>query len=126
LFDVLTVTHADAVSLNLAPATATITAGQSIFYTLDAFDAYDNSWDATSDAAYAITPEAGGSWVSNVYTAQVAGTWTVTGTFDNIEDTAILTVTNSAPTIENVTHSTPADEGSPTTVTITASDPERL
>ena len=121
---VLTVTHADATDLTLAPATATITTGQAIPYTLTAFDAYDNAWDVTSDAAYTITPGAGGTWVTNVYTAQVAGSWTVTGTFNNIDDTAILTVTNAAPTIENVTHSAPANEGSPTTVTITASDPE--
>ncbi len=118
------VSHGAPVSVSLTPASATVTTGLSISYTLTAFDTYANPWDVTSDAAYTITAGAGGDWVSNVYTAQVAGSWIVTGTLDGLADTALLAVTNGAPAIEDVTHSTPANEGSPITVTVTASDPE--
>jgi len=88
----LTVTHASLDHVGLTPATATILAGQSITYTLTAYDVYDNGWDVSDSGAYTVTPGAGGSWAANVYTAEVAGTWTVTGTYDGQLDTGALTV----------------------------------
>lgn len=88
----LTVNHASAVSLAVAPKTATITAGNSQTYTATATDAYGNTWDVSTPASWSITPAAGGSWSTNVYTSQNAGTWTVTGSYLGNSDTATLTV----------------------------------
>ncbi|MFQ6101256.1 MAG: hypothetical protein ACE5OS_08480 [Anaerolineae bacterium] len=86
------ISHGVAVSVTLTPTATIISAGQSISYTLIAHDAYGNDWDVTHSGSYTITLDAGGSWASNVYTSQVAGTWTITGTYDGKNDTATLTV----------------------------------
>jgi len=57
-----------------------------------AYDAEDNEWNATSSAAYSISPGAGGSWTDNIYSTSVAGTWVVTGTYSGQVSTATLTV----------------------------------
>jgi hypothetical protein len=80
----------------LTPDPETVTAGDSVVYTLTAWDQYDNEFDATGWAAFSIDAGAGGSFVDNVYTSAIAGTWTVTGVYagdDNtVSDTAVLTV----------------------------------
>jgi hypothetical protein len=78
----LNVTHGPASRLTLAPASATITTGQRITYTVWASDTHGNGWEATHEADYAITPEAGGFWAENVYHTQHAGAWKVTATVD--------------------------------------------
>jgi uncharacterized repeat protein (TIGR01451 family) len=80
----------------IAPKTASIEAGQTQCYTLTATDNVD-MWDVTlnSHTTFTITPAAGGHWVGNCYTAEKAGTWTVTGTYITKPDTATLTVTHS-------------------------------
>lgn len=88
----LTVNHASLDHVDLTPATATRLAGQSISYTLTAYDVYGNDWDVTVSAPYTIEQGAGGSWTGNVYTTEVPGTWTVTGTYGSQSDTATLTV----------------------------------
>jgi len=92
----LTVNHADAASVALDPATATREAGQDVTYTVVATDTYDNSWDATAETSFDIDAGAGGSLVDNVYTSEVAGTWTVTGTVDGVGGLATLTVNHTA------------------------------
>ena len=91
-----------ALSVSLSPATATITAGQSITYTLTASNTF-GTWDVTDLGVFTITPAAGGSWADNVYTGQVAGVWTVTGTFQSLVATAVLTVEHATPTAITVT-----------------------
>jgi len=76
----------------LAPDLATRAAGQPIAYTLTAYDAFDNDWDVTISGAYTIEPGAGGDWTSNVYTADVIGSWIVTGSYGGKDDTASLIV----------------------------------
>lgn len=62
-------------------------------YTAEAFDACGNSLgDVTGSTAWSITPEAGGSWLANVYTSEKAGTWVVTGDWVSLTDDATLTV----------------------------------
>ena len=85
--------HNAAATVTLAPASATLTTGRSITYTVWATDTYGNGWDATSSAAYTVTSGAGGSWSDNVYTAQYSGVWAVTAAVDGTQDTATLTVT---------------------------------
>jgi hypothetical protein len=86
------VEHADAVAVHLTPVTATVMSGDAISYTLMAEDAFGNMWDVTAEAAFSIEDDAGGSFVDNVYTADMPGTWTVTGTYEGLTDTAELTV----------------------------------
>jgi uncharacterized repeat protein (TIGR01451 family) len=82
--------------VTIAPKTASIEAGQTQCYTLTATDNVD-MWDVTlnSHTTFTIPPAAGGSWTGNCYTAEKAGTWTVTGTYLSKSDTATLTVTHS-------------------------------
>jgi hypothetical protein len=79
--------------VDLTPDSATRAAGESVTYTLTAYDADDNAWDVTGAGVYTITHGAGGAWAANVYTTQLAGTWTVTATHSGKNDTATLTVT---------------------------------
>ncbi len=88
----LTVEPGPAVSLDIAPDAKTVTAGGAVTYTTVATDAYGNAWDATSATGFSITPGAGGSWNGNTYASEVAGTWTVTSTYQTLVDTAVLTV----------------------------------
>jgi len=78
--------------VSLTPGVATVLAGQAMSYTLTAYDIQEASWDATVFAVYTIEPGAGGEWAGHVYTAEVAGTWTVTGTYGGESDTATLEV----------------------------------
>jgi hypothetical protein len=69
-----------------------VTAGESVTYHATAEDAYGNTWDVTAGTAFSIEAGAGGSWADNVYTSNTAGTWTVTGEYEGLTDTAILHV----------------------------------
>ncbi len=81
----------------VSPDTSTITAGNTQAYAAEAFDEFDNTLgDVTSSTAFSIDSGAGGSWATNVYTSQTAGTWTVTGTYSTVSDTATLTVNAGA------------------------------
>lgn len=86
-----------AASIELSPATAVTAAGESQAYTVTARDTYGNPWDVTASAGFAISPAAAGLWTNNVYTAEIAGTWTVTATYGGLQDRGTLTVTH-APT----------------------------
>jgi uncharacterized protein YjdB len=82
----------------IAPKSATITAGGSQAYTAEAFDQFDNSLgDVTGSTSFSISAGAGGSWATNVYTSQNAGNWTVTGIYNEMSDTATLTVVSQPP-----------------------------
>jgi uncharacterized repeat protein (TIGR01451 family) len=104
------ISHSTAASVALAPATATISAGDVISYILAACDAYGNDWDVTASGSYTIAPAAGGVWAANIYTAEKHSTWPVTATYTTLTDTAILTVVNVAPTAV-ISSSDTTDEG---------------
>jgi len=91
------VQHSTAITVTLVPPSRTITAGESIAYTVWATDTFGNGWDATSMAAYAMTPDAGGSWAGSVYTSECAGTWAVTATVHGTVGMAGLTVLPGGP-----------------------------
>ena len=81
----------------ISPDTATITAGNTQAYTSLSLDQFDNPIsDVTSGTAFSIQAGAGGSWAGSVYTSAKAGTWTVTGTYAALTDTARLTVNAGA------------------------------
>ncbi|HET90067.1 MAG TPA: PKD domain-containing protein, partial [Chloroflexi bacterium] len=89
----LTVAHGPTpVGLALAPGRHTLAAGDSVIYSLTACDVYSNAWDVTASGSYTISPDAGGTWAGNVYTAEAAGAWTVTATYAGLTATAVLTV----------------------------------
>ncbi|MFH1662929.1 MAG: Ig-like domain-containing protein, partial [Chloroflexota bacterium] len=91
---ILTVNPGPVASIVISPDTTTITAGGSQTYTAEAFDAFGNSLgDVTPGTTFSIESGAGGSWGTNEYTSEFAGTWTVTGEYSGKTDTAILTVT---------------------------------
>jgi len=87
-------------------------------------DALQYRWDFDGDNVYdtpwSFTPTASNTWQDD-YSGAVK-----VQVFDGEyydEDTATVAVRNVAPTIEEVLNSGPVHEGSPVTVTITASDP---
>jgi hypothetical protein len=99
--------HGPAISIELAPDPETVTAGDSVTYQAMAEDDQSNTWDVTAGTTFSIEVGAGGSWTDNVYTSQNPGTWTVTGEFESLSDTAILTTVTSGPE----THSIPLQPG---------------
>ena len=80
------------VSVEVTPEDATMVTGDSLDYTLMAYDTYDNGWDVTISGTFGIDAGAGGSWTDNTYTAENTGVWTVTGSWDVFSDTTGLTV----------------------------------
>ena len=118
-----TVSDAAAVSVTVSPSSATITAGNSETYMATASDAYGNTWDVTSSTSWSISPGAGGSWSSNVYTSQTAGSWTVSAIISGITGTAPLTV-NAASAVSFVVSgfTETVTAGTAGSVTVTAKD----
>ena len=116
----LTVVHASAVSLEIAPADETVTAGGSVTYEATAEDAYGNTWPATGETVFSIVEGgAGGSWADNVYTSEVAGDWTVRGEYEGVPDTANLSV-NAPPVAEDDEATT--DEDTPVDINVLGND----
>lgn len=76
----------------LAPDLALRIAGQTISYTLTAYDDWSNSWDVTISGTYTSSWGAGGYWTDNSYTTEITGTWIVTGAYGDQSDTTALTV----------------------------------
>ncbi len=117
----LTVRHAPARSIEITPDPETVIAGESVTYWATAQDAYGNTWDATADTDF--DTEAGGFWTDNVYTSARAGTWTVTGEYAGVVDTASLTVEHAGPgSIEVSPASATVVTGKSVTYTVAAAD----
>ncbi len=90
-----TVLHSNALAITISPDDRIIPAGASIEYFAAAVDAYNNEFDVTEETTFSTDLGAGGSWVGNTYYSDITGTWTVTGTYDNLTDTTQLTVVNT-------------------------------
>jgi hypothetical protein len=85
----LTVTGAPATGITIAPDPGSVASGDTITYT-----AQDNfGRDVTDQTTFYASAAADGSWVGNVYIAEKAGAWTVTGVYGGLSDTAPLSVT---------------------------------
>lgn len=79
----------------ISPATATIAPGASQAYTAEAFDTEGASMgDVSGATAFQVTD---GSCAGNVCTASTPGDHTVTGTYQEVSDTAVLTVEEPPP-----------------------------
>jgi len=122
--DTLTVEAGSAVSIVITPAIASIASGESVSYTVEAVDQFNNSLsDATAITIFSIDAAAGGFWSANVYTSQYAGIWTVTGDCEGILGTASLTVGAGGISSYTVTSDNYSLETSIAfTVTVTAYD----
>ena len=108
----LTVNHGALHHVVISPDTATITAGSTQTYSAQSFDQFNNVIaDISNSTVFSITPAAGGGWNGSIYTS--ASTWTVTGTYVGLTDTASLTV--NAGALHHIVIS-------PDTSTITAGD----
>lgn len=88
----LSVIHGSVSSLIISPQQATITAGASQAFTATAVDNCGNIWDVTSSTVWTISLGAGGSWSGATYTSAKEGTFTVTGTYGSVSNTATLGV----------------------------------
>jgi hypothetical protein len=119
----LNVIHASAISIELAPASSSLTAGGSQSYIATATDAYGNSWNATGSTVFAIEDEAGGSWSAETYTSEKSGEWAVTGTCAGLQDTSSLLVEHaSAVSIATSPGSASIEAGGSQSFTVTATD----
>ncbi len=120
------VSTASADYIVISPSTATITAGSTRSYTAQSYDEFDNPIaDVTSSTSFSISGGAGGSWggtYGNVYTSANSGTWTVTGDYGGLTDTASLTVNAGSAARLEVTGSSTMTAGATNELTITARD----
>ncbi len=97
----LTVEPGDAAYIEITPSDSSIQAGESQAYNATVYDEFGNEiGDVTDETTWSIDAEAGGSWTDNVYTSEFAGTWTVTGTYGTLTDTATLTVVEEQVTMD--------------------------
>jgi acyl CoA:acetate/3-ketoacid CoA transferase beta subunit len=92
----IAISHAGWDHLGVSPSGATIAAGLSQVYTARGFDAYGNSWDATSETTFTI--DSGTACPAHSCTSTVVGTHTVTGTDGWQVSTATLHVTPGSAT----------------------------
>ena len=99
-----------AVYFAISPKIATIYDGEKQTYTTDAEDDFGNIFDVTAETVFEIEPGARGVWEDNVYTSDISGKWTVTGTYAGLEDTAILEVKLAVCFIATATYNTPTAE----------------
>ncbi|MFO8110288.1 MAG: GLUG motif-containing protein [Thermoplasmata archaeon] len=95
----LTVTDPEPIEyIVISPEDETIYAGNTVTYAATAYDeSHDVVEDVTGDTVWSIETGAGGSWSDNVYTAENAGEWIVTGTYEGHSDNAALTVVDAEP-----------------------------
>ncbi|MFO8109928.1 MAG: hypothetical protein R6U17_05335 [Thermoplasmata archaeon] len=96
--------------IEVTPAEKIVTAGDSVVYTATAYDDLGNEIsDVTEDTVWEIDGAAGGSWdqITGTYTSEVAGEWSVTGTYtydgEGLTDNAALEVEPGEPAYISVT-----------------------
>jgi len=106
----LIVEPAAAVDFEISPEMAIINDGEKQTYTAAAEDEFGNVFDVTDETVFKIESEAEGMWEDNVYTSDLAGKWTVTGTYAGLEDSATLEVKLSLCFIATAAYGTPEAE----------------
>ncbi|MBI4778795.1 hypothetical protein HY792_07755, partial [Candidatus Desantisbacteria bacterium] len=92
----ITATHGTATALVIDPAWGTITSGATLSCTAAAQDTAGNTWSVTAGFSSNDTL---GTFTNNVYTAGMVGTWTITGKYNGLSDTATVVVTHNAATV---------------------------
>jgi len=107
----------------ITPESESITAGESQTYKAEAFDAYNNSLgDVTDETEFSIDEDANGTWSGPTYEAEIAGTWTVAGTYNGKNDTAELIVNHGPLNRFNIRRIDNQSAGIPFNITIIAVD----
>ncbi len=85
------VIHGEMDYIKVVPEEITITAGDNITYAATLHDKYGNEIrDVSKFTEWSV--DAGGFWSKNEYSSEFAGTWNVTGRYENAEGTATLVV----------------------------------
>ncbi len=88
----VTVEPAELDYINVEPEEETITAGDSVEYTATSYDEFHNEIeDVTGETDWSDDVEVS-EWDDNELTASTAGDWTVTGEYEDLEDTVDLEV----------------------------------
>jgi hypothetical protein len=119
----ITVNHAAAAAkVAISPAGSTVTAGMPKTYSATASDIYGNTWNVTSSTSWSITPGAGGTWSSNVYTSANVGSWNVTGTYASTAYITGLTVNPAGMDHFIINTVTTQTSGTAFNITVTAKD----
>ena len=117
---IVTVTVGSLASIVVTGPTS-IAAGATATFTAEGFDSAGNSLgDVTGSGVWGIDSAAKGSWSSNVYITEVAGSWTVTANVNSIHNTVHLTVNAAAATHFEVSAPSTATAGIPFSITVTA------
>ncbi|MEF8874087.1 MAG: NosD domain-containing protein [Candidatus Thermoplasmatota archaeon] len=85
---------ADLNHIEIEPVGSTVTAGETISFYASAYDEFENEiGDVTEETDWSIEDGAGGNWTSSEYRSEFAGTWNVTGTYDEeVKEKVPLTV----------------------------------
>ena len=84
------------VSLAIMASNQQVNAGDVVVLNAIGSDVYGNKVDVTSNTAWNIDNEAGGSWVGNSYKTEVMGLWTVTGSYGSLTNGITLSVGGEA------------------------------
>ncbi len=72
----------------------TIISGEKVSFSAYTYDMFENKVrNVTYESEWHIEKNAGGEWEDNVYKSQYVGAWEVTGTYGDLMDNAILSVT---------------------------------
>ena len=112
----------------ISPSSSTVAAGVSQSYTVEGFDAFNNSLgDFTGGASFSITPDGTCPGAGASCSATAVGAHTVTATYAGKTDTSALTVVSapadsSASTISAVPSSITANGSSTSAVTVQLKD----
>ncbi|MEF8874916.1 MAG: hypothetical protein V5A88_09665, partial [Candidatus Thermoplasmatota archaeon] len=98
----VTVEPSKADRIEIGPEENVVKAGEVTSYKAVAYDEYENEiGDVSVDATWYVEDGAVGNWGGSDYTTEVAGIWTVTGDYDGLTDTALITVEpGSVETVE--------------------------
>ncbi len=99
----LEVRPGDAEILEISPHGSTITAGETENYTATAFDGFGNRYDVTGDTDWSDDIDYS-KWDENRIAAETAGSWNITGTYEDVTGSTTLTV---EPTDVTTVHLSP-------------------
>ena len=80
----VTVNHAPAASITVGPTSGSIIAGSTETFIATAADVYGNTWDVIPSTVWTIARALQVHFSGDVYTSQLAGVWSITGTFGSL------------------------------------------
>ncbi len=105
--------------LSISPVGAIITAGNSVTYTVNSYDQYNNLIASGVSATFKVT---GASILGNSVTETVAGSYVVEADYSGKSITTTLTVNPTLASKFTVSSGTSQTAGTPFIITVTAED----